>query len=43
LILEPENLEVNWLRLRDGAYVHVQQSELIDLTPDRLADQLVWD
>ena len=43
LILEPENLEVNWLRLRDGAYVQVQQSELIDLTPDRLADQLVWD
>jgi Uma2 family endonuclease len=43
LILEPESREVTWLRLRDGAYVQIEQGELIDLTPDRLADQLVWD
>ncbi len=42
LILEPESHELKWLWLRDGAYVQIEQSELIDLTPDRLADQLVW-
>lgn len=43
LILEPESQAVNWLRLEDGEYVRIEQSELIDLTSGRLAAQLVWD
>lgn len=43
LILEPETRDVHWLGLQGEQYVPLESSELIDLSPDQLKAQLIWD
>jgi len=42
LIVDPGERAVAWLALRDGEYQPAQRSELIDLGPAELAEQLDW-
>ncbi len=42
LLVEPAGRTVEWLALRDGEYVAVERSGLIDLGPAALAEQLDW-
>jgi len=42
LIVDPGERAVAWLALRDGEYQPAQRSELIDLRPAELAEQLDW-
>jgi Uma2 family endonuclease len=43
LIVDPRERTVTWLALReDGAYRPAEQSRLIDLAPERLAERIDW-
>jgi hypothetical protein len=42
LIVDPDEHEIHWLRLTDGAYESVQRSGLIDLGANELAQQIDW-
>jgi Uma2 family endonuclease len=42
-IVDPEQRKVDWLQLRDGDYVAVQRSAVIELGPGELAARLDWD
>ncbi len=42
LLVDPTERTVTWLALRDGNYQPVQASELIELGPTQLAEQLDW-
>ncbi len=42
LIVDPEKRSVEWLALREGAYVAVDRSALIDLGPADLTQRIDW-
>jgi Uma2 family endonuclease len=42
LILDPAERAVHWLGLIDGEYRPVERSNLVDLGPDQLAEQIDW-
>lgn len=42
LIVDPQERSVSWLALSNGEYQRVEQSELIELGPQALAEQLDW-
>jgi Uma2 family endonuclease len=42
LIVDPSERTVTWLALRDGEYVPVERSGLVDLGPAELAEQIEW-
>jgi Uma2 family endonuclease len=42
LILDPEKHTVDWLGLEDGEYRPIERSDLIDLGPAGLAEQIDW-
>ncbi len=42
LIVDPDEQTVAWLGLREGRYQAFQRSELIELGPAELAEQLDW-
>jgi Uma2 family endonuclease len=42
LIVDPQEHSVSWLALKDGEYQRVEQSGLIDMGAQALAEQLDW-
>lgn len=42
LIVDPRKRKVHWLGLRDGDYLPIEHSALIDLGPDELAKRIDW-
>ena len=42
LVVEPRQRNVHWLMLKDGEYVEVKRSGLIDLGPDDLLERIDW-
>jgi Uma2 family endonuclease len=42
LIVDPAERSVTWLALREGEYLPVDRSEILDLTADALAERIDW-
>lgn len=42
LIVDPEDRAIHWLGLTGGEYSPIERSNLIDLGPDQLAEQIDW-
>ncbi len=42
LIVDPETRKVEWLGLRDGRYLPIERSALIDLGAEQLYERLEW-